>query len=449
MIRERLWNGLLAALVVLSLALSSRLWFGLPGEAPGEAPGMTAQQPQVSFAPAEPLPGQALDLVAPRSIAVVDGEHALEVTPGSPVYDALWGRTSRLLGHVGNPLPPLLLPVDDLALHALFDKGPVVVVNLPVSLPLATWATEWQWHDVTDLPALQTQVDRLLLFLNAPGRIVFYGRDSATELFLASGDQTNLLTAVDDLRTAHADQFTSKLWVSPGGGVRVDLGVTVPAKAAQVRPALVQPGAVPSTDFATRFFPDMSVVREIINADHSVTYTDGYRLLRLQSSGVVDYVAAGAALTSKVPPFRKGLQIATDFVLTHGGFPEGVQLTGVRTLGGSLRLTFSKAGPTLVLGKPLLQVDVAGDRVVHYSSLPDWLSQGHAAPVELVTPERAVQAVFDQVPGARWEVIHAIALGTVYVPGQSQVRPAWVIWLDFRPDPLWVDAIDGQILQRG
>lgn len=76
----------------------------------------------------------------------------------------------------------------------------------------------------------------------------------------------------------------------------------------------------------TKFFTDFSITRRIQEKDGAVIYTDGQKGLRIYPNGALEYNYPGNKEKGK-PGFYDAINVAVDFINTHGGWPEDAYLS--------------------------------------------------------------------------------------------------------------------------
>jgi hypothetical protein len=440
------WRGLvldllLAFLVVGSLLLSSRVWTD-----PTRYEVARTEQPRVQpqpYAPTWTMP----DIYRPVRIMVTlpDGQGTWS-GPDSETYSRIWRAAKPLL----QGLRPIGLPtvVGEGDLDA-WRQGPVITLVLPLAMPLAEWADRWEWNAFGLRTESGHRVDRVVLFAGNPGGILFEGPEARLRMsHLFEPDLTELagLVAtipVSDWRphSALPDDKVDRLLHSP------DIGHVALPRAIPVYPD--------RTAVLSRFFPDLSVVRqidekELKGADLGLTatsYTDGQKLVRIYDYGAIEYYAPDRAAGSLPPSFVQALNLAQNFVTAHGGWPQNVALTGWETVGNRVILTFdlhqgASNLPPVMTRHGFLRVTATADRVVH-------LFRDPAVQVDITGPNRpvisvreALRILSEERPWTRFEKVRDAAL--VYLlhegPGRNALEPVWVISLTWGR-PFYVRAL--------
>ena len=74
------------------------------------------------------------------------------------------------------------------------------------------------------------------------------------------------------------------------------------------------------------FFVDFTLVRQIKQRDDAVMYTDGQKGLRLDSQGFIEYSAPAKIREGKELSYQESLEKGIDFVTIYGGWPQDLNL---------------------------------------------------------------------------------------------------------------------------
>ncbi len=208
---------------------------------------------------------------------------------------------------------------------------------------------------------------------------------------------------------------------------------------------------------ARAFFVDFSVVRQVKQRDEGVFYTDGRKGLRVDSSGSIEYSAPieeqeGEALTPG-EAFRRGLE----YVTVYGGWPQELDLKIAEF--GKVNLE-QKEFYRLELaayhgGVPLSQEFLNMELIFDEQSLVSYhrhLCQVEAAGEkgEVISIEKALKGMVEKLPDlfARESPRRIKDLYLAYNPGpedmeSSPVEPSWVVEIEGGPK-VYLNARTGE-----
>lgn len=420
-VKERLLDGLLAILVLMSLVLSSRVWF--PSN---QTAGLDPRQPLVQFAPPALQPRMP-DIFRPERIVIrrADGTAGTFQT-GSVDYLRLWNLTQTILAR----LRPFPLPMAPENPETETVERETILLTLPIALRLSDWAEHWSWTAVGPV-GQSPRLDRIVFELGRSPGIYMVGIDSAL-VRLGPLSELEQKALKDLIREMPAKAFIPQRPLNAKElPVRIAPDLQVPdlrlVQRVQIRPLI--PSAYVEE---ARFFPDLSVVREITEST-AQSFTDGQRLLRLASSGVLEYTTANGAGVSPDLPYA--LRATDDWVASHGGWPQELVLTGYSQLPGRTRLHFDLRleGPyPIESADGALQVDLTSvDRVVYYRRYPAFPELSfQSEQTLLVTPEEALRIAAEETSLFLFETVREIHPGYLLQPevktGSWSVLPSWV-----------------------
>lgn len=420
-VKDHILNGLLTILVASSVALSAQVWFpsgpqGLPG----------AKEAQVQSPPPE-VDRRMPDVFRPERIVVTrtDGQQAV-FQSGTVLHGSLWRLTEGLLSDIRPGYTP---PRSDEA-ETEAAESESVTLFLPVPLRLVEWADQWRWS-LFGLTNQLSHIDRVTFVLGKGAGIYLSGPDGVTHQMgpFATTDQRILQEWIKELDAGlfgkHRPLDTKNLSVrlQPGLTVRELVGMPM---------ATVRARKPDQTAEVTRFFPDMSVVRQIDEQD-AKSFTDGQRLLRFTTAGVVEFKTVYP--TGVTPEFSRGLQVAQEWVATHGGWPQEVILERFTQEPGTLSLRFElrTSGPFPVeTGTGALVVDLTADRVSYLRRFPEFTELVFTREQRMViTPEEALRAAAEQAPLALLNEVRDLYPAYLLHQGR-QGEPEWAL------EPVWV-----------
>lgn len=444
--RELLLNGILATLVASSILLSTHIWF--PSE---ELPLIGTEEARVQMPPPDGL-GQMPDVYRPERVYVGTGSGKAALLPAdSEAYRAVWGTIQTILR--GAQPDWTAAPEEE----PQAERQSVVLV-LPVSLPMREWAAVWNW-DAGLLGGSDQRIDRIRLQLGPTGSIYLSG-PLTSEFRLGPLSESQVLRLQELAAGLDPSLLLPYRPVTPPSvAVRLTPGLTAPD--VQVVPWARVSARSPDPKWEeSRYFPDLSVVREIDEKD-ARSFTDGQRLLRIRPSGVLEYRTAEAEGTA--PDLARAQELARDWIGARGGWQSELVLAwhvqeGVRT---TLSFEARQPGPFPVeTAGGALQIQVAvdpanpmADRVISLRRFPDLLpafDKKVSRPV--IAPEAALAVAEKEFPRLMlFETVRELHLAYLVQPGSQpgdvgwQIEPAWVIQVG--EDRIYVPGVTGSLLR--
>lgn len=456
---ERLLNGLLGVQVLASVVLTGVLLYRPPLVfPPPEPPRLEApQHPQP--------PAMATDLFRPLAVWVHPGGGRYMALAGmDPLFPLTWKQMRQsLVRAIGRAGPGEAVTALELAQAA---AQPLVGADLPAALPAFAWARLWEAEDTGMPPGREIlpegragPVDRVVFTLSPPGGIYLIGARATVRLPLPGPEREELAQRVQGLDpqaypalrllTAAAPADPPRVGDQPGGGERDEYSpwLLVPDGPTSAASPLVLPQLPDPASLLARFFPDVSVVRQIREQEGSLVYTDGRRGLRLFSHGALEYIESRGGSEGVPPELPNALQLAQEFMAVRGLWPAGATLTGFSRSGAEARLTFAIRGPLLprMSVRPLLDLRLAGDRVVYLYRAPDFTTVAAAGNDRLEAPEAALQQIRAARGGRRLRVRSVLLAHRVNASGLQVLTPVW--WVGLQGGEVYmVDARNGQVL---
>lgn len=413
--RETIWDSVLATMVLISLFLSAKLWFPATGTDGIEAKGTSIQE-------IPPSPYAAMPVIhRPERILVrrPDGQMALFMT-SSASYEAFRLLVGRIINDLKDPVwvgdPPT--PAD----------GTFITLHMPYPLSFDEIADEWAW-DALSRRGDGFRVDQITIYLNEGGSTWLLGPTAGGYRLdgMAAADRQELVAAVAGLKETELRPYRllknvtgvaqrGPVWVPDVSGMQeLSAVVTTPARA----------------EVEARFFPDLSVVRQI-DEQGAVSLTDGQRLLRISDEGILDFSLAEGSRESGTPVAQ--MEIIRRWVEENGGWPRDVVQTRTVTQGGRTVYQFELR---LVASYPVesnggaLQIQLTGNQILTFRRYPD-VAGIRPGPNQLSisTPEEALQVAARQQPLVSLSPIRDAYLSYLLEPGDAThpwvVEPTWV-----------------------
>ncbi|MFZ5816163.1 MAG: hypothetical protein ACOY93_12825 [Bacillota bacterium] len=438
---ERTWKDtaldlLLAVLVVTSLFLSLRVW-STPAELlspPPNAPSVQPQPPALDRQMPEILRPEMI-LVKPQPPVAEAGEAAApqgttmaSLHAGAVPYRQAWPRIRAVLTGF-RPSGGGAFQVDQIPDR--LRQGAWVQLQLPTSMVLHEWVDHWQWN----IPFLRNgsiRVDRVTFYLSEPGAI-YLSNPAGQTLYLSDlseADRNELAAVIKGLDPAlfvpYRPLETKELYVR----VQPDLLVPVMDAMPKAQARILFPD---ERHEEARYFPDLSVVRQI-DEKEARSLTDGQRLLRFTSTGMLEYRTADISDATFAPDRQRALAMTQEWVGSRGGWPQELVLRRFVQQPGRARFEFDyrSGGPFPVesVGSAV-QVHVSAQRVVYFSRYPAFVETLFSPEKQpIITPEAAIQRARDQVMGLLTEQVRSVhpAYMVRPVPGDRwELEPAWVI----------------------
>ncbi|MGE5675215.1 MAG: hypothetical protein ACM3XM_15305, partial [Mycobacterium leprae] len=318
-------------------------------------------------------------------------------------------------------------------------EGQTITVVLPIALRMEEWGSNWGWN-TNKMTNPFIIVDKVTLTLGATPAVYLSGPSGSIYPIGPLGDkdakQLQELVAKMDPSLFHKERPLAL----KDPGIHLAVGLTVP-DIVEVPSARM---AVRAPDEATeeaRYFPDLSVVRQIDERD-AKSFTDGQRLLRLSAAGVLEYRTVSTS--GFAPELKRAKDDIEDWMNTHGGWPQDLILTHYKQQSGrAANLTFElrSNGPYPVESlNGAIRVEVTGNRVdpgadsvTYFKRFPDTTAFAFGdTSYPVITPEEALkkaQAAYESVfaQDSVREVHMAYQIGSDDGKLSWWLEPSWVI----------------------
>jgi regulatory protein YycH of two-component signal transduction system YycFG len=428
-IKEGTLNGFLAVLVVLSIMLSAQAWY--PSERVG---GLFTKGPSVQVSP----PSQEVimpEVFRPERIYVRQKDSAVALLPaGSVPYKRLWREVQDILIGLNAVTAPTHLDEETEQ-----DPTDVVTLVMPLSLTVQQWAEQWQW-ETSGLRNFSLKVDRITLQLGATPVIRLAGPTGAVYRVspIAQVSYKGIKEIVTGLEPA---QFaTYRPLALKDSSLRIMAGLLVPATT-EMPVAALQSTKPDYTLEKARYFPDLSVVRQIDEKD-ARSFTDGQRWLRITSGGQLEYSLAHTP--GIAPDLARAKTAVSEWVGSHGGWPQELVLGWYTSQPGRtvLRFDLRMDGPFPVeSSEGALRLELTTSRapgeepittVTHFKRYPELIPAFSRTTLPVITPERALQRMSGQfAPLLLFEEVREMHLAYL-IAYSDKVGANWVL------EPIWV-----------
>lgn len=413
--RETFWDGVLATMVIISLVLSAKLWFPAAGSESTDGKGASIQEIPPSSYAAMPVIHRPERILVRRA----DGQMALFMT-SSTSYEAL-----RLL--VGRIINDLTEPTWVAEPPAMTD-GSFITLYMPFPLTFDQIAEEMAW-DALKGRGNGFKVDQITVSLNEGGVTWLLGPAAGGYRLdaMAAADLQELTTALNDLKETELKPYRLLTDVT-GFALRGPIWVPDVAAIQELRAVVTTPARA---EVEARFFPDLSVVRQI-DEQGAVSLTDGQRLLRISDEGILDFNLAQGSRETGTPVAQ--MEVIRRWVEENGGWPRDVVQTRVATQDGRTIYQFDLR---LVASYPVessggaLQIQLTGNQVLAFRRYPDMAGiQPGPNQLPILTPEQALQVAAIEQPLVSLTPVRDAYLSYQMKPGDTLnpwvVEPTWV-----------------------
>lgn len=421
--KERFLNGLLLALVVSSLVLSSRVWF------PSERKDLSETNEAQVQVPPPAIERRMPEILRPERVVMKrrDGQAGI-LQVGSVPYAQAWSQTQSILARLRPTAVPFL--PDELGGEKAERES--LTLMMPVALRLSEWADHWGWNTVS-LQNQSVRMDRFIFEVGKVPGILLAGPNGNTyRLGSLSDDEQKALQ--DFIKGAEpATFFKPRPLDVKDLPVRLAPGLQIP-EVKEMPVARVKADKPVDTVEEARFFPDLSVVRQIEERD-ARSFTDGQRLLRLASTGLLEYRTAD--MVGLAPELWRALPAIHEWLGTHGGWPQALVMGRYTQESGKTRLQFEIRlnGPFPVESAGgAMQIELAAtDRVAYFRRYPDLMEvtfERHQTPI--IHPEEALRIAVEETPLFLFDTVRDVHAAYLLRPSIQAGSSDWVV------EPAWV-----------
>lgn len=430
--KERIKSAVLLLLVLCSLFLTHRLWFG---RQPAEATEDNGYEP-VYFEETRPLS----QMISPKQIHVCrDGQH-YRIRPGDSGFNLFWEELSGMLQEIAEP--EYYYYEEGLPREA----GLCLAVQFEPFLPLgpeSIWLRNGPRRELAEMQIWRSD-ERCWAILQENDETSF-------SLLLPPGWGTRL-AGLHDRFIPGAEQLCDRL---PAGELRLSRKDTVKLAAPLYVPVGIltmdrlrlKPEQLDRELLLKTFFIKRHLVREIKEKDGGLVYTDGEQGLRLGNG--LDYLYPRPEQSTAGLSYTAALLTAGKLIGYHGGWPGDLRLT-VLSRGGQGK-DYSR-GPcraewrTYLYGHPLLG-DSGVRMIYHHGGLQNYrrnLYEPVERPgtgTEVTAFREALQAgvLMLQTEEAGQFTLEEMELA--YYPIGAEAVPVWLIRLSGREIILKTDEL--------
>jgi hypothetical protein len=427
-LKEFTLNGLLAALVLSSVVLSAQIWF------PSDQVRFLGAREALVQPPPPRAEGRMPNLFRPERVYFRQGDgKAAMVQSGAPEYEQIWLRVNLVLTGIRSSLGPF--QVEE------FEAEPQrsITLALPLALTLGEWADHWNWA-ILGMRNTHIKIDRVIFIMGQNAGMYLSG--PAGDIYrmgsIAPVDHSILQDVFDQLKAGQFQtlQALEQTTALPG----IAKGLLVPSNR-EVPAALVEIHPPDEQIEASRYFPDLSVVRQIDERD-ARSFTDGQRLMRITSNGVLEYRTANPM--GMTPDLSHSLLATQEWVANRGGWEQSLILSGYSQQPGLTQLVFDvrAEGPFPIESHSVaMQVQVttdrgdsAAERIASLQRMPDFTVHFGKHMQPIISAESALEIAMEKYPrevllGVVREMYIAYVLKSEGRPGALRwtLEPSWVL----------------------
>lgn len=370
---EKFKTTCLILLILSSMLLTYRLWFGYPLLEEGTVP----RYEYVFFTP----PPSDYEIVQPSEAVFWDGEETHLFRRGDKEYQRLWVQAWRVLTQKAdaeklkrNILDDLEAARENAARCLVFSFHPPLPLEFIGDCQMAGetkiykitffWAEEenivfWEGEEEVFSLALLDSIamDALLPAgsspcISLPTKMVFDGAGK----FAAVTENGDLQEMNGPPAGGGGQEHSLAPPDGPSFPAMEGWMVEVPRKIFVEKESLfaaeipLEKKDIQSDELVKAFFLDLSLARRIEEKDGAVYYTDGEKGLRIYASGLLEYTATrpGSSFRQQLP-YGPSLQKGAESQSLYGGFLEDTYLYDVRETGSGHRLIWRQIPDGLVL----------------------------------------------------------------------------------------------------
>lgn len=366
--REKFKSILLIFLVICSMALTYRLWFGRPPLEEGTAP----RYEYAYFTPLPPL----FEIVQPKEIIFCGGENPHLYRRGEEEYRRLWSSGQKILARELDPEKMKRCSSEELKaaretasfkLNYVFDPSfplefsseRLAATEISVQKITFLWGKDsraifmegkdvynltlpeeaWQQDDL--LPAVAKPCLQLppVLVLNAAEFAGGPGCSDFETVETPGGLGPATVKVAGDAGTEQAASYE----IGVSGEIFVEEEGIMAAKISLEKENLQR------DELVKAFFLDLSMARRIEEKDGAFYFTNGEKGLRLYASGLVEFTAPrlDSSLQQQVP-YSLALQKGIENLSLYGGCPPAAYLCAARENRNGYRLYWCRVTDGLV-----------------------------------------------------------------------------------------------------
>ena len=466
---EPIKSILLVGLVISSVYLSGQIW--LTGPASLRLPGPRSY---VQEGRSDSLAMQTV--IRPRLYLRDESGKWYGTVNMQGETDDEWERIRKDLAAV-----PLGEAADWLSVDEQLQP-PYVRIEFPYDLTWPEWKQLWQAEGTSvtmehasdghaSQPSGWPKFDSIVLKPESDGSLsLMVQNDEQAWLFRGEAEGHDVVEEL--LMQPGEEPWVAYVESPPIPGVKWARSVLVPESPGDLRPLRAEPVRPPEAQLARSFFSDMSVVRQGEGMNGAKLYNDGQRLLSFSSNGLVEYQAFLSERDIAQQSFLPGFADASEFILQHGGWPDGLYLwntlpiyepgsldlaqgdrkvlgyhfeftwlaEGLPVIGGVLLNLGQAAGPSLPEPAGPVQVLVYNGGIQAYSSADARLiGEGEAEPAKSLREVISNLSVTEPLELVDAQLIYYAP------PGAPWWEPAWLL-RTASEGRIVLDALHGEVL---
>ncbi|NLJ56801.1 MAG: hypothetical protein GX334_07115 [Firmicutes bacterium] len=367
--REKFKGILLIFLVMCSMGLTYRLWFGRPPLEEGTAP-------RYEYAYFTPLPPLS-EVVRPKEIIFCGGEKPHLYRRGEEEYRRLWSRGRRTLAQVLDPEKMKRCSSEEL--EAAREKAAFKLVyafDPPFPLEFSSERLATTGVDARVITFLWGKDSRAIFMegneiygLPLPEEAwsqdeflptaVKPGLQLPPVLVLNVVDEQAGETGCNSFETAETPGETGSLSLGIAGNagtaqgesyeIRVSGEIFIEEEGLTAAEIMLEKEDLQREELVKAFFLDLSMARRIEEKDGAFYYTNGEKGLRIYTSGLVEFTAPrlDSSLQQRMP-YSQALQKGIENLSLYGGCPPSAYLCAARNSGNGYRLSWCQVTDGLV-----------------------------------------------------------------------------------------------------
>lgn len=444
MSREDIKTMALIGLVIMSLFLTSEIWF---------------ETASIERSPVADNNGfvddniNVLDVIGPGRVAVHLGEDKIKLlNPADEKYPKAWLQgINAIKSLLERDKLDTVENVDEKVWQEL-KRGRCLefIFDHPFDLEF--------WGKALNLKKRGTagiKLSRLLIKEDSDSVFIFDGEKQSYHR-ISTGKNGDIAQLLEEIGNSDEIEEYTELPYSISG-LTLEQGIYVPKNPQKVSDIKIKGEDIKPDRLARDFFNDMSIVRKIEEKDGARIYTDGRKGLRIYPTGAVEY---NYAIIHDKREYSNDLfdatKISYSFITTYGGLPKEAYLDEVKTVDYEPKshifiYNYRYNGIPVLGEKRTIEVIVTQGEVKNYfRHLEHPVSLLEDSEKLSITPVKALEIVASNLRfliGVH-EDEHSIRdiYPAYYRIGKEQeyIRFVWVI--EFKDLKLFVDAAEGKII---
>jgi len=409
--RDSILGWSLILLVAISLFLSFNIWSKVPGHLPSAKTIQNTQEVTDLLTP-----------IKPEKILVYRGDSFTTVLkPSSYFYDKTWDASKKLIALSLTAAPEEV----DLAKQDYFIHKNGMEVVFPVPLPMSFIR---QLFDISpgEVSGSEEKLIRSFLVIRDK-ELMCYLIDSSGNYYKIGQvpDTAEVDALIKEINDSDPPMYAK---LTAGVNLKVDGEVYVSLLPYELPTYSFKREPIAEEDIASTFFADFSIIRRIEERDGTIIYTDGQQGLRIYSDGRIKYNFPAPTEQKKGSSLYEAFKTAIDFIVSHGGWPEGCYLASYEMPGKTQKdssYTFNfrlrVGGLNVVNSGDYIKVTVEDNQVKYYYREVTWLIKQEGIK-DLMTP---VEALNTAVATKNIKTLSDIYPG--YMAESNILKPVWIV----------------------